>query len=90
MKNKKFVFLFLMLITHSLALYADVNCECGEHATGITAYSTTGDDCCKGTPGTNGAFHTYTQQSNGVWQLTGTTIITGTSAQNTCCPPSDI
>lgn len=63
-----------------------IRCECGTHATAITSYLVTGDDCCLSVPYALADEYTYTLQPNGVWQHTGTTVITGSSAQSTCCP----
>jgi hypothetical protein len=75
----------LTLIPFTDLLSANTKCECGTHSTGITAYTVDGEDCCNSTPGDNGFEYTYTQQGNGVWQLTGTNTITGQTAQNNCC-----
>ncbi|GEM_PF-1088921 len=89
MPNKKLVpVLLILFLSHTFTVFAAKNCECGEHATGITTYTTGGDDCCKDTPGANGMQYTYAQQGNGVWEETGSTVVTGTAAQNACCPPS--
>ncbi|MFQ5446296.1 MAG: hypothetical protein ACE5FF_05125 [Saprospiraceae bacterium] len=69
------------------SVFAEIkNCECGEHATGITAYSVNGADCCNSTvAGQFGTFSTYVQQPNGVWELLEQTSISSTKAQNDCC-----
>lgn len=72
-----------------MSAYSIKNCECGEHATGITAYSVNGDDCCtSAVAGQHGTFSTYVQQPNGVWELLDQTIISSTKAQNDCCEVS--
>lgn len=89
MTNKKIVPIFLILfLSHSFSVFAEKNCECGEHATGITTYSISGSDCCNDAPGQNGMQYTYAQQANGTWEVTSSTVVTGTAAQNHCCPPS--
>ncbi|MCC7506413.1 MAG: hypothetical protein IT259_13990 [Saprospiraceae bacterium] len=90
MRKKKLlsVVLLLILLFSAFSTYAEKQCECGDHATGITAYSVNGDDCCRSTPGANGFEYTYEQQLNGVWELTGTTLISGATAQGNCCNPS--
>lgn len=75
----------ITLVLFNAEIFADTNCECGEHSTGITAYTVNGTDCCKSTPGATAFTYTYSQQANGTWQLTGQTQITGTDAQNACC-----
>jgi len=64
------------------------HCECGEHETGITSYSITGEDCCLSpvAPDTVGLFFEYENQG-GVWKLINTTHLVATKAQKDCCPP---
>ncbi len=63
MPNKKLVpVLLILFLSHTFTVFAAKNCECGEHATGITTYTTGGDDCCKDTPGANGMQYTYAQE----------------------------
>ena len=87
MLKRNLLSILLLFTSYALAASGSLsNCECGTHATGITAYTVTGDDCCTGTPTTTGFFHEYEYQG-GVWKRISTTHITGVSAQADCCPP---
>jgi len=88
MKNKKLVpVLLLLFLSPSFRVFAAANCECGEHATGITTYNVSGEDCCASTPGAVAFDNEYEQQTGGAWKLVRQTQITGTAAQSSCCPP---
>jgi hypothetical protein len=90
MKNliKLFTLVMIWLSPWNL-LSAATSCECGEHITGITAYTVSGTDCCSSSiaPDTIGFFYEYEDQG-GVWRLINTTHLVGTQAQKDCCNPS--
>lgn len=95
MKIKIIFLTFLIgvfIVPQKLLCEEFTNCECGEHSTGITTYTVTGldADCCEApiAPDTVGYELSYTQQTNGVWQLTGQNQITGLAAKNKCCSPT--
>ena len=75
-----------LLPWNALAL---TQCECGEHATGITTYTVSGDDCCTSpvAPDTVGWFHEYANQGD-AWKLVSTTKLDASEAQNDGCNPS--
>ena len=85
MKNYKS--LILSLAIGSLFLFTNwaTDCFCGSHSEGIISYTVLGTDCCKSQPTEEGFEYTYTQQSNGVWQHTGTIDMTGAEASDECC-----
>lgn len=77
------VFCLLILIFTFVPLvnvFANVSCECGEHAKRITARNVDGTDCCKDTPGSNDFEYTYVQQANGTWQFVNTITISRATA----------
>lgn len=87
MKSKFFLtLLFTLLLANLMPAFATINCECGTHDSGITAYTVDAQDCCKGTPGAVAFVHHY-RLVNGVYEPTGQTQILGSQAQSTCCPP---
>jgi len=88
MKSLKGTLLFLVLMVLPFILNSAMNCECGSHSEGITTYNVVGGDCCASIPGPTGYIHSYEQQENGVWEHTGSTIISGSSAQDHCCNSS--
>ena len=85
----KLVVLFLALVPAQIMLAEFSDCECGEHATGITAYTVEGEDCCTSPVAAEsvGWFHEYENQG-GVWKRVNTTELVATEAQQTCCNPS--
>lgn len=87
-----FVLFGMLFISVSSFCAETTSCECGEHSTKITAYTVEGvdADCCRApiAPGSVGFEYTYSLQTNGVWQLTGTTQISGATAQDNCCRPT--
>lgn len=61
-------------------------CECGDHEQGITTFNVEeGQGCCTGTPGGVGYVTTY-EYSEGAWKVSGQDQITGSAAQDECCP----
>lgn len=86
MKKNVAFFFFLALIWCVNPLFAETPCECGSHATGITAYYVDGGDCCLNVPGAAAYIHTYEEQHPGVWVRVGSELITGAAAQAGCCP----
>lgn len=80
----------VLLLIISFASYQGnaVNCECGTHKDGITAYNVDGKDCCTDVPGATAFEHTYIEQYPGVWVLDGSKQITGSTAQTNCCRPA--
>jgi len=81
MKNL-FIILTLLFCVSSLNA---VNCECGEHSTGITYYSVNGDDCCTSLTTGSAYFSEYELQDNGVWVRMSTTVLSASYAQSECC-----
>lgn len=85
MKSRKS--LFLVLSIFSLFFFSNwaTDCFCGSHADGIVTYEVVGTDCCRSQPTEFGYEYEYTQQTNGVWQHTGTNQMTGAEASDLCC-----
>jgi hypothetical protein len=75
-----------LLLFYSIIVQA-ARYECGDHASGITAYSTNGEDCCTDGASANGTYSTY-ERNNGVWKLKSIKLIKGGDAQNVCCKVS--
>lgn len=86
MKIKTFICVCILCTGMLQIAHSATRCECGTHATGITAYSVNGPSCCLSVADAAAFEYTYTQQEGGVWEVTGTTSITGSAAQATCCP----
>ncbi|MFQ5447845.1 MAG: hypothetical protein ACE5FF_13035 [Saprospiraceae bacterium] len=90
MKNliKLFTMAMIWLSPWNL-LATTTSCECGEHETGITSYTVSGEDCCLSpvAPDTIGFFYEYENQG-GVWRLINTTKLDANQAKNDCCLPS--
>lgn len=82
--------LFLMMLP-SFNLYSAVPCECGSQAGGsVTAYSVVdGQGCCTGAlvASSVGFIHHYRPDEGSTYVYTGSTQITASAAQNSCCPP---
>jgi len=76
------------IVAMPLSIFAIKNCECGTHATGITTYTVSGSDCCSSATQGSGIEYTYTQQDNGVWEVSTTKIIEASVAQSNCCDQS--
>ncbi len=87
MKKVQALILFTVFTVVS-PLWAKVNCECGSPESGITTYSV-GDhqNCCTGTAAATGMFITYLPDEGNTWHVDTQTVISGTAAQNGCCPP---
>jgi len=87
MKSLKGTLLFLVLMVLPFILNSAMNCECGSHSEGIVAYSVNGSKCCHSAPNPTGYVHNYVQNDDGVWEHTGSTLISGGVAQSRCCDP---
>lgn len=86
---KKILLVFLVAIAASTILDAAAEkCECGDFASDITVYYISGSDCCQSIPSEQAVLQHYTETTPGTWIHTGNTTISGTSAQNRCCPPA--
>jgi hypothetical protein len=81
----KRILLVIPVMLVALALNGKQNCECGSHATAIYAYNVSGSDCCDSTAGKTGWKYEYEKERGDVWVLTGTTEISGSTAQDHCC-----
>ena len=89
---KKGVLIFLLFFASSVIwgmgnLFATA-CECGTHATGIYSYNTlepTGG-CCTGSAGSTAWLFEYEPGEGDTWILVAQTKISGSAAQQACCP----
>lgn len=82
---KKLLLSITFIAFTGLAEAADpTRCECGAHASGITAYTVTGSGCCDGSPEPDAWIHHY-ELNQGAWSYTGSTSISGAQAQKRCC-----
>jgi len=80
--------LCLFLCTFVPFSFATTDCSCGTHSTGITNYTVEGTnaDCCTSLfAADQGSYTTYSQQSNGVWQVDGFDLIDSSQGQEDCC-----
>jgi hypothetical protein len=70
----------------TFVLNSQINCECGEHESGITYFQVgTDQECCSGDAGENGAITYYEQSEGGTWKAVKNELITGAQAQSNCC-----
>jgi len=83
----KKILIFLLVFNLVHPLMATTNCECGEHATGITTYIVDGALCCSSPVlhGSVGYEYGYSW-CDGAWAVTSTTQITAQAAKDKCCP----
>jgi hypothetical protein len=81
--KKQFLSAIFIFIAEFITAADPTRCECGAHATGITTYTVNGKGCCDGNPISEGVIYTYTL-NQGVWQLSGTTCISGSQTQKRC------
>lgn len=83
---KKLFLISIFMFGGMFILNSQTNCECGDHATGIT-YFQVGEhqECCSGTAGDKGAITYYEQSEGGTWKAVKNELITGDEAQSNCC-----
>ena len=87
MKTFRTITILLALIVGDFALWANTNCECGTHSTGIYTYTVSGTGCCSSPIAAGSVGHHITYVWNeGAWAVDEDEIITGTEAQDECCP----
>ena len=84
---KKILVLTMLVILLTPQLWGKI-CSCGSYSKGIYQYSVgDGNGCCSGTA-SSGSYSTYIEDKNGAWELRSSEEISGSKAQNNCCPNS--
>lgn len=78
--------MILLSIAMAEPLGAAKKCECGSHVIGITTFNVTSGGCCDGVAADFGQVITYHHEGGDVWSVASVTTISGTAAQNHCCP----
>lgn len=82
----KYLLAILLSIAMAEPLGAAKLCECGSHATFITAYTVSSGGCCDGAASA-GLRHYYSPDAGGgdVWVWSHSVMVSGSTAQGDCC-----